>query len=233
VTVGVLSIPVYEVYKVGQAPYWEDGLDLLGRLGLRATVVPHFNNAEGGTHDTSCCWIGRRRLAALRAEVPDLPVVGIDEHTALVIDLTSGTATVHGQGGLHLLLGDGVTHYDAGSSLDLWAQLGATAQVSVHPPKAVARAALDVAVATRDATAVVAALADGAELDRATALAALEPVLRRGWTAPEVSLLLDARRQAREDKQWALSDLLRDGLAALGVVVEDTADGQRVRDLEN
>ena len=39
----------------------------------------------------------------------------------------------------------------------------------------------------------------------------------------------DARRVAREDKQWALSDLLRDGLAALGVVVEDTPEGQRVR----
>jgi hypothetical protein len=233
VTAGVLSIPVYEVYKVGQAPYWEEGLDLLGRLGLRATVVPHFNNAEGGTHDTSCCWIGRRRLATLRAEVPDLPVIGIDEHTALVLDPTTGTATVHGQGGVHLLVGDGVTRFDAGSAFDLRDHLAASAPVSVAPVTSAARTSLEQAVSTRDATAVVAALADGAELDHATALAALEPVLRRGWTPPDVSLVLDARRQAREDKQWALSDLLRDGLLALGFVVEDTPDGQRIHDLEN
>jgi hypothetical protein len=233
VTAGLLSIPVYEIYKVGQTPYWEDGLDLLGRIGLRATVVPHFNNAEGGTHDTSCCWIGRRRLAALRAEVPDLPVLGIDEHTALVIDPTTGTATVHGQGGLHLHLGDGVTHYEAGSSLDLRASLGTTATVSVPTKTSAADPDLEQAVAGQDAAAVVAALAEGAEPAHATTLAALEPVLRRGWSEPDMSLLLDARRQAREDKQWALSDLLRDGLAALGVVVEDTPDGQRVRDLEN
>ena len=90
VTAGELSIPVYEIYKVGQAPYWEEGADVLGRVGLRATVVPHFNNTEGGTHDTSCCYVGRRRLTALRAEAPDLPVLGIDEHTAVVVDPATG-----------------------------------------------------------------------------------------------------------------------------------------------
>jgi cyanophycinase-like exopeptidase len=233
VTAGVLSVPVYEVYKVGQAPYWEAGLDLLGRLGLRATVVPHFNNSEGGTHDTSCCWIGRRRLDLLRAEEPDLPVVGIDEHTALVLDAASGSATVHGQGGVHLLVGDDQVDHRVGSSFDLSAALGATARVTLANTAPSAVPGVEQALVAQDARAVVAALSEGADLAQATALAALEPVLRRGWDTPDVSLLLRAREQAREDKQWALSDLLRDGLAALGVLVEDTPDGQRVRHLKN
>jgi hypothetical protein len=66
-TVGRLAIPVYELYKVGEAPHWRDGLDLLRPLGLDAIVVPHYDNAEGGTHDTSCCYIGDRRLRTLES----------------------------------------------------------------------------------------------------------------------------------------------------------------------
>jgi cysteinyl-tRNA synthetase len=41
--------------------------------------------------------------------------------------------------------------------------------------------------------------------------------------------LLDARVAARASKDWARSDSLRGELAALGVSVEDTKDGQRWR----
>jgi cysteinyl-tRNA synthetase len=44
--------------------------------------------------------------------------------------------------------------------------------------------------------------------------------------------LLAAREQARADKDWVASDRLRDELAALGVAVEDTRDGQRWKRLE-
>ncbi len=44
--------------------------------------------------------------------------------------------------------------------------------------------------------------------------------------------LLDARAAARGARDWAGSDRLRDELAALGVAVEDTRDGQRWRRLE-
>src|SRR6266571_3494942 len=30
-------------------------------------VIPHYDNAEGGTHDTRFCYLGERRLAALEA----------------------------------------------------------------------------------------------------------------------------------------------------------------------
>jgi cysteinyl-tRNA synthetase len=44
-----------------------------------------------------------------------------------------------------------------------------------------------------------------------------------------LDLLLAVRREARQAKQFAISDKVRDGLAALGFVLEDTAEGSRVR----
>jgi len=45
----------------------------------------------------------------------------------------------------------------------------------------------------------------------------------------EASTLLDARADARAARDWAASDRLRDELLTLGIVVEDTRDGQRWR----
>ena len=39
---------------------------------------------------------------------------------------------------------------------------------------------------------------------------------------------MDARAKARADKDWAAADRLRDELAAVGVAVKDTKDGQEV-----
>ena len=102
-TVGRFSLPVYEIYKVGQPIHWLDGLDLLSPLGFGAhcVVVPHWDNAEGGTHDTRFCYMGERRLSALEEMLPDDAwVLGIDEHTALVVDLDAGEASVIGRGGV-------------------------------------------------------------------------------------------------------------------------------------
>ena len=49
---------------------------------------------------------------------------------------------------------------------------------------------------------------------------------------PDLEALLDARLAARANRDWATSDRLRDELAALGIAVEDTRDGQRWRRLE-
>ncbi len=98
-SVGLHTVPVYEIYKVGAAPHWQDGFDLTGHLGLRCVVVPHFDNAEGGTHDTRFCYLGERRLAAMEAELPeDVWVLGIDEHTALVVDLETRVSRIEGRG---------------------------------------------------------------------------------------------------------------------------------------
>jgi cysteinyl-tRNA synthetase len=47
----------------------------------------------------------------------------------------------------------------------------------------------------------------------------------------EANDLLEQRRIARAEKQWARSDELRDALAALGFAVTDTADGQVVEQI--
>lgn len=98
VGLGVCSLPVYEVYKVGEAPRWLDGLDLLSATGLRAAVVPHYNNAEGGTHDTRYCYMGERRLRILEDLLPDgVDILGVDEHTAAIFDIDAGTVSVRGR----------------------------------------------------------------------------------------------------------------------------------------
>lgn len=100
-TLGVVTIPVYEVYKVGEDPRWLEGLDLLAAAGLRAAVVPHYDNAEGGTHDTRFCYMGERRLRLLERTLPEGAfILGVDSHTALVLDLARGTASVAGLGGV-------------------------------------------------------------------------------------------------------------------------------------
>ncbi|MFZ2033950.1 MAG: hypothetical protein WAW53_09355 [Candidatus Dormiibacterota bacterium] len=101
VGLGVCSLPVYEVYKVGEEPRWLDGLDLLSATGLRAAVVPHYNNAEGGTHDTRYCYMGERRLRMLEALLPEgVDILGVDEHTAAIFDIDAGTVSIRGRGGL-------------------------------------------------------------------------------------------------------------------------------------
>src|SRR4029077_12121332 len=44
--IGVVAVRVYEIYKVADPPTWLEGLTLLEpATGLRAAVVPHYDNA--------------------------------------------------------------------------------------------------------------------------------------------------------------------------------------------
>ncbi|WP_141966176.1 hypothetical protein [Actinomadura hallensis] len=98
-TLGVFALPVYEIYKSGAWPGWVEGLDVLGHLGLKVAVIPHYDNAEGGTHDTRYCYLGERRLRVLERELPgDAAVLGLDEHTAAVVDEGGDLVQVRGRG---------------------------------------------------------------------------------------------------------------------------------------
>ena len=98
-TIGCAALPVYEIYKAGAAPHWLEGLDLLASCGLRVAVIPHYDNAEGGTHDTRYCYLGERRLTVLERELPSgAAVLGVDEHTAVIVDLDAGQVQVAGRG---------------------------------------------------------------------------------------------------------------------------------------
>jgi cyanophycinase-like exopeptidase len=115
-TLGIATVPVYEIYKAGETPNWRVGLNLLeAATGLRAAVIPHYDNAEGGHHDTRYCYLGERRLAALE---PDLPpgtfVLGVDEHTGLVLDLDARRASVVGNGVVTVRVGGHSTTFASG-----------------------------------------------------------------------------------------------------------------------
>ncbi len=99
-TLGRFTVPVYEIYKVGADPVWEEGLDLIAPvLGPEVAVIPHYNNAEGGNHDTRFCYLGEPRLARLEEQLPEGGwVLGVDEHTGCFFDLDTSVVTVVGNG---------------------------------------------------------------------------------------------------------------------------------------
>jgi hypothetical protein len=120
---GTHTVPVYEIYKVGQDPHWLDGLDLLADARLRAAVIPHYDNAEGGTHDTRYSYLGERRLAVMEEQLPaDVFILGVDEHTACILDLDADTAAITGLGAVTIRRHGHSTRFESGSTvpLDAW-----------------------------------------------------------------------------------------------------------------
>ncbi|MCA9972250.1 MAG: hypothetical protein KC425_18640, partial [Anaerolineales bacterium] len=101
----VQTMPVYEIYKVGEDLHWKKGLDFFGAYGLPLVVIPHWNNGDGGDElDTSRCYLGRARFERLLALLPPgQTVVGIDEHTSLILDFAAGECLVMGLGGVTVL----------------------------------------------------------------------------------------------------------------------------------
>ncbi|MEJ6628275.1 MAG: hypothetical protein QNL08_03770 [Ilumatobacteraceae bacterium] len=119
-TLGRFTLPVYEIYKVGQDPRWLEGLNILGEIGINVALIPHYNNAEGGHHDTRFCYMGERRLSMLERELPDdVYVLGVDEHTGVVIDIDAQTATVVGKGVLTIRVKGVSTEIASGEVLSI------------------------------------------------------------------------------------------------------------------
>jgi len=119
-TLGRFTVPVYEIYKVGMEPHWLEGLDILSAIGLNVAIIPHFDNAEGGHHDTRFCYLGQRRLDVMESMLPDdAHVIGIDEHTGLVIDVDGGTATIVGNGSVTVRIRGTSTQHPSGSRLSI------------------------------------------------------------------------------------------------------------------
>jgi len=120
-TLGAFTAPIYEIYKVGADPHWIPGLDLLSAAaGLHVAVIPHYDNAEGGNHDTRYCYLGERRLVEMEALLPDDAfVLGVDSHTALVLDLAAETANVWGRGTVTVRWRGRGTVFPSGSSIPI------------------------------------------------------------------------------------------------------------------
>ena len=274
-TLGRFTIPVYEIYKVGESPRWLPGLDLLTPLGLSVAVVPHYDNAEGGNHDTRYCYLGERRLRTLEADLPEeVFILGVDGHTALVLDLDAGTASVRGLGTVTVRKDGRSTVFAAGSEMPI-AQLVAAALPGSAPATAFVPSASSVAAAADadsprplreevgelerifnasldecDAQAAVRAIlaleetiqAWAGDTDQSDALATARSTLRGAIVClgelavegsrdpatligPFVDALLAERVRAREAREWAAADAIRDRLLAAGIELHDTPDG--------
>lgn len=118
-TVGSHTLPVYEIYKVGEEPHWIQGLNILGALGLELVVIPHWNNAEGGNHDTRYCYMGETRFHLLEDQLPpQTTILGIDEHTACLLDFNSSRAYVEGIGKVTIRCSKEEVYYNRGDSFD-------------------------------------------------------------------------------------------------------------------
>jgi cyanophycinase-like exopeptidase len=134
---GEFAIPVYEIYKSGADVHWLSGLNLLADSRLRIAVIPHWNNHSGDQHDTRYCFMGAPRLTALEAALPDdALVLGVDEYTGVLLDVTEGAASVFGVGEVTLRHRNHQSAYSKGQSITLAevnARLDAAPEVAVQP----------------------------------------------------------------------------------------------------
>ena len=235
IAIGAHTLPVYEIYKVGQELHWVGGVDLLGPFGFNLAIVSHWDNAEGGTHDTRACFMGMERFERLRAMLPAQAVVlGIDEHTACTLDVQAGTAEVHGKGGVSILSGNRHVRHEHGQAFPL---------TDLHPQGSAAPARAPVAEAEPDTLSSAAAhLARGETADALRAAAqAIDPEVaallhQAAGTldaqppcdeneARLLDLLVEVRLGLRSAKQWPLADQVRDRLSELGYELRDTPQG--------
>lgn len=119
-TLGKATVPVYEVYKVGQDVQALDGLDILASIGINAALIPHYDNTEGANHDTRFCYLGEARLQMFESLLDaDTYVLGVDEHTGLIIDIDAATATVVGNSNVTIRLRSESFVYPTGSVIPL------------------------------------------------------------------------------------------------------------------
>jgi cyanophycinase-like exopeptidase len=214
IAMSAFSVPVYEIFKVGDEPYWNDGLDLLGPFGMRLALVPHWNNSEGGADlDTRFCYMGQARFEQLRAKLPDdVVMLGIDEHSSCILDFATGTVTVDGKGGARVVRDGQIADFASGETFPM-TLLGA--DPALLPQLDAARltsAPVDAHIPTPNAT-----LNPWVEEDNLGAR--IPPGL--------IDTILAIRGDLRAAKQWAFADRLRDALTEAGIAVEDSPTGPR------
>ncbi|MFU8795681.1 MAG: cysteinyl-tRNA synthetase [Dehalococcoidia bacterium] len=205
IAAGARALPVYEIYKAGEDLHWRDGLDLFGPYGLSLVFVSHWNNTEGGSElDTSRCYMGAARFHRLLEMLPpDLTVVGVDEHTALLLDPAEENCRVMGRGGVTLLRSGQEDMFGSGQTFPI-TELGRLR--SIDP-----RSGVPVGIWARVAEA----------RHRSPDAAVSEP-------PPEVLSLVEAREKARSSADWKASDALREQIRVSGWRIEDTPGGPQL-----
>lgn len=202
ISVGKYVLPVYEIYKVGEEVHVKDGLDFFADFGLHVSFIPHWNNAEGGADlDTSRCFMGMSRFDAWRNLTPqENIIVGLDEHSGVIIDFENQKCDVHGVSSVSVLKDNTTKIYPAESSFALSVlgnfQIPNPIEQNISP---------EIWQMTLDAQNI----------------SADKP-------SEEVLNLLEQRKEARARKDFAESDRLRDEISKLGWTVKDTKEGQEL-----
>ena len=205
IAVGSYALPVYEIYKVGEDIHWLKGLDLFGNFGVPVILVPHWNNQEGGENlDTSRCFMGRERFDPMKDLLPEgHTILGIDEHTGMVIDFHQETCQVIGLDRVIIQQGQQEKTYQAGEEFSIH-ELGDYEVPSWN--KYISRKTWEKALAVQQ-----------------------EYTEKGPEPGPEVKQLLEKREQARKEEDWERSDQLREEIHNLGWDVRDTQEGQVVK----
>jgi cyanophycinase-like exopeptidase len=208
IAASVQALPVYEIYKAGADLHWCPGLDWFGPYGLSLCLVSHWDNTEGGAElDTSRGFVGRARFEQLRAMLPpEVTVVGLDEHTALVMDVAAQTCRVMGRGGVCLCHSVAERRFEHGQSFPITA-LGAFRMPD--PQEGIPTEVWQ----------------------RVRAVRAEEPPTVASQPPMEVLALTQGREAARARRDWAAADDLRQRILALGWQVRDTGAGPELSPL--
>lgn len=208
------TMPVYEIYKVGEDLHWKDGVNYFGRLGVPLVIIPHWDNNDGGDElDTSRCYMGRKRFNQLREKLPpNMVILGIDEHTSLTFDFPNNECHVMGNGNVYILR-------NGQSDLD------ATAYKSGETFPADAFGTWKTENARNFLSETV--WQDALKAQKRLA----QELSFKPEPSAEVLQLVKQRTAARANREWQKADQLRDQIADLGWQVMDTPDGAELEPL--
>ena len=222
-TLGEYTLPVYEIYKVGEDPYWIEGLDILGAFGIKATVIPHFNNKEGGNHDTRFCYIGESRFDTLRNKI-NSNIIGIDEHTGVVVDGKTNTAEVFGIGMVTLISGEDKEEYIAGETIS-FDKFRVSKKNKIIPIKKSKQNYKQETNIDKVSKLILADDLSQGSINKVlskikTNLEELEDKTK--MIDPLINLIMEIRKSLREDQRFELSDYIRDELEKLDIEINDS-----------
>jgi hypothetical protein len=201
IAVGAWAVPVYEIYKVGQDVQAVPGLDLFRSFGLPLSCVPHWNNTDGGDDvDTSRCFLGMERFCEWCSQIPpENTILGLDEHTGIILDFQKQECSVSGVSSVSLLRACNPKIYPSGAIFS-FEDLGLdTAPLDDIRPDAWSMA---------NDSALLAEAPDSPD--------------------PQLVALAEEREAARKTKDWSRADVLRQQIQAAGWLVTDTPEGPRL-----
>jgi hypothetical protein len=203
IAVGSYALPVYEIYKVGEDVSLVPGLDFFRDFNLRLSLLPHWDNTDGGDEvDTSRCFVGIERFAQWCQWLPPgHTTMGLDEHTGIIFDFTKRKCFVKGVSSVTLLQGCNPEIFPAGTEFS-FDELG-----KFRKPET-----LQTGISKRAWKMIKNAL----------------PASNLDYAPADVIRMAEKRQEARQKQDWALADFLRQQINALGWSVQDTPDRQKI-----